>query len=69
MITEIKHFIASIVNDEIRVIVEKIVSERQDDLLKYPTVQKIYHAMYAWLAHHTVSMLRLQKNLRVVSVA
>lgn len=63
MIAEIKHFIASIVNEEIRVIVEEIVSDRQDDLMKYPAAQKIHHAMYAGLAYHTVSMLRLAEKI------
>ena len=63
MIAETKHFNASIVNEEIRVIVEEIVSDRQDDLMKYPAAQKIHHAMYVGLAYHTVNMLWLAEKI------
>ncbi|MBD3917604.1 HD domain-containing protein [Paenibacillus sp. PR3] len=59
LIYTIKNTTASIVNDEVRTIVEYCIAKAEDKLMDYPAAKTHHHAYYAGLAYHTVRMLEL----------
>lgn len=59
LVHTIKNTTASIVNDEVRTIVEYCIKKAEEKLMHYPAAKTHHHAYYAGLAYHIVRMLEL----------
>jgi 3'-5' exoribonuclease len=59
LVDAIKLATACIIDEQIRAIVERLVSKVEQKLMHYPAAKSMHHAYYSGLAYHTVRMLEL----------
>ncbi|MGI6108575.1 MAG: 3'-5' exoribonuclease YhaM family protein [Eubacteriaceae bacterium] len=63
MLDEIDHAIASFENEDMKKITEAVVDGKRDRLEYFPAAKTFHHAVRGGLLYHTVSMMRLGKQL------
>lgn len=63
MFDEIDREIASFQNEDLKKIMAAAIDEKRDRLEYFPAAKSVHHAMRSGLLYHTVSMMRLGKEI------
>lgn len=63
MYDEILNTINNFSNEEIKFVTKTAFEDRSEELMYFPAAKSIHHAMKGGLLYHTISMLRLAKEL------
>lgn len=50
-------------NNDLKLIVKKIIEDRKDLLVKYPAALRLHHAMVGGLMYHTMSIIRMAEEI------
>lgn len=63
MLADIRSAVASFKNNDLRKIVEELLTQAGDRLVYYPAAQRMHHAERSGLLHHTTDMLHLANQV------
>lgn len=63
MLEEIEKTVASFCDNELKLLVSKVIDEYREKLLYWPAAKNLHHAVRSGLLMHTLSILRLAKSV------
>lgn len=63
MLAEVEAVVASFADDELKLLVTKVIEAYREKLLYWPAAKNLHHAVRSGLLMHTLSILRLAKSV------
>jgi 3'-5' exoribonuclease len=66
MLDEIYGYVSRISNHDIRRLVQKLLKDKEEQLLYYPAAKSLHHSIRSGLLYHLLRMLRLSEKLKEV---